>query len=188
MKDGGEEFLTTSQDVVTSLPSSDVNFLQAVSSLLNSAENAARGGGSDLTPRAARHSRRRNNSNSGGISSPTEVLVTPLQVASEEMASVAGSEELTAELAAESESIVAEGGGSMEEKLVENVLVVEVEPEDMPSMEGVMSAENMEVADLGVVITETAMAVPTKDVEEQMQQELGVEGVEQEVVEDVGEQ
>ena len=178
-----QEYLTSSEDATTSsLPGGDVNFLQAVSSLLNSAESAARAGGNraggeDLTPRGLRHSKR-NNSNSGGISSPTEVLVTPLQVASEEMTTTEiCPEDLHME---ESKSTtLAEGGGeeATEDKVLENVVVVEVEPQGGVSF----SDGNLEVARL--VITETATA---EEVEQAVQQELQMEGVEQEVQQGLG--
>ena len=183
----GEQFLTTSEVVTSSLPEADVvtgsdvtasdvagndvNFLQAVSSLLNSAESATRsnksaegGRGGDVTPSGSQ----RKNSNSGGISSPTEVLVAPLQVASEELAASVvtdmGSENLHG-----ADSAVGEGEGAMsDEKVSENVMVLEVEP-----LSGVCS--------LGGVVSEGNLVI-TGSTTEQVEQEVVGQEVRPEVV------
>ena len=163
----GEQYLSAAaREVVSSdsIPGGDVNFLQAaVSSLLNSAESAARAvegnrghdtGGGDLSPRP--HPSRRKDSNSGGISSPTEVLVAPLQVATEELStSIQDVEEIASFSAHESDSAVASDEGGV----VSNMVVVEVDPQDAtPSLVG--------GEELGVVITDTP--IPASQVEQEV--------------------
>jgi len=179
-----EQFLSTSKESAGSLAGNDVNFLQAVSSLLNSAENASResGGGdggskgvlessAELSPRSC--GTRRMNSISGGISSPTEVLVAPLQVATEEMAE--NSTEITSDsvhLSAADSNVGMVQEDS--EKTVESVVVVETE-------------HNGSTPSPGVIVTNDVL--PTEGWEQEVEQELtqeegNTEGVAEGVAQD----
>ena len=186
-EEGAKEYLTSDVVAAALPPGSDVNFLQAVSSLLNSAESAAAGGGGgdghigegNLSPRS--HAHGRSGSIGGVISSPTDVLVTPLQVASEEMTTttVEGEGE---ESRVTMTTVVDSGsaGGSVSEQVLE----VEVGPrgDDTDSLKGVVlddaatSGERLEVA-AGVVISDEAVGV----------EGVGQEEVEQEIASEANE-
>ena len=92
-----EQFIATSSVALAGLQSlpSDLNFLQAVSSMLSS---SADNEGGDPTQRRKSNIPRRHDSTSGGICSPTEVLVQPFQTthastATTEVSSSAGEEQ-----------------------------------------------------------------------------------------------
>lgn len=133
----GEQYLSAANDAVsTSLSGTDVSLLHAVSSLLNSTDGSVVTSSdcTDLSPplRSSQTMMARNNSISGGISSPTEVLVAPLQVASEEVATSVEAEPEDKEMM---ETMEANGTCSdsapmdQDAGTVESVVVVEVEPQ-----------------------------------------------------------
>ena len=159
----GEQYLSSTSDVAsTSLSGSDVNLLHAVSSFLNPADGTiVTSSHADLSQPVIAHS----SSINGGISSPTEVLVAPLQVASEEVATVVEEEVEEGENGVIPLAASVDGDGA-----VENVVVVEVEPK---TQDGVMALIQVDKADLEVKTTDEVEV--EQDSEQELQSEVGQE-------------
>ena len=128
-KVGGERYLSDDSDVhgsSTFLPNADMNLLHAVSSLLNCSGGSVvtASSHSDLSPMTrSRTMITRNSSLSGGISSPTDVLVAPVHLTSEEMTTSV--EEIMVETNTDG---TATGMSQASLEILQNVVVVEVEP------------------------------------------------------------
>ncbi len=180
-KIGDEQYLSAASDVhivSTSLSGTDLSLLHAVSALLNSSGRSAvtDNGNTDLSARPRSQAlMARNNSSSGGISSPTEVLVAPLQVATEEVATSVEEKEIVETNTNCSVSTTVDQAVAV---TMESVVVVEVEPQSGEEPE----PETVAITDKNMLEIET---VTNAHVTEEMEQEVE-QDMEQEVEQGVG--
>ncbi len=157
-----EQYFASDADVVSShLSGNEVSLLHAVSSFLNPADSSiVTSSHADPSQSAMAQS---SSSISGGISSPTEVLVAPLQVASEEVAS-----EVVASSNPPPPSLVKQDDSS---GAVESVVVVEVEQQKNRDQDSLMHIE------VGKDILEEVKDSHNIAVDEEVQPEIRAEEV-----------
>ena len=155
-----EQFIATSSAALAGLQSlsPDISFLQAVSSMLSSADTET-----DPSHRRKSNTPRRHDSTSGGICSPTEVLVQPFQT-------TASSEQQNSDKPLSSEAAAVLSGD------VENVVEVsdnsssQLEEEGAPKVKGIATMSEPEAGEVSV--TTNATTTSTDEITETVVEDI----------------